>query len=104
MGGDSRRVLHVVWLQAKLAWEDADLRKGRRHKWKTWPRTDHRSHIMLCLLCSSGCASAMAPGPRDHFYSSVLKGVTVTIVGTSVQVDTSLGRSEPGPTSISIEI
>lgn len=42
--------------------------------------------------------------PRSFFYSSVLKGVSVTNVGDSVQVDTKLGGSEPGPTYISIEI
>lgn len=52
---------------SQLAREDTDLRNERRHKWRAWPRTHHRSHIMSCLLCSSGCASAMAPGPRDEF-------------------------------------
>lgn len=46
----------------------------------------------------------MTPGPRDHFYCYVLKGVKVTDVGNSVQVDTNSGRPEPGPASISIEI
>lgn len=58
--------------------------------------TGHRSHIIiLYLLRSSCCAQATALESRDYFYSSFLKGVTVTEVGNSVQVDTNSGRSEP---------
>lgn len=42
--------------------------------------------------------------PRSILPLCFLKGVTVTNVGNSVQVDTNTGRPEPGPASISIEI
>lgn len=76
---------------SQLAREDTDLRNERRHKWRAWPSgPGHTTGHISCRVC---CARAVAlqPWPLDHamnFYSSVLKGVSVTNVGNSVQVDT----------------
>lgn len=85
MSADLRRNLPVVWLQAN--WRGRELiqetRGGTNGGYGPGQITGHISY--RGLLCSSGCASAMAPGPRDHFYSYVLKGVTVTVTDVGIR-------------------
>lgn len=104
MSADLRRILLVAGLQA--SWRGRILiRETRGGTNGGYGPGQITGHISLRACCAP--AVALQPWPLDPaiiFTLVFLKGVTVTNVGNSVQVDTNTGRPEPGPASISIEI